>query len=85
MGLLELCVEALIQLGVIEGFCFGQKIDGDVGRTKKVCFLDNGSGEGRIQKGCALKVGLKQFGFTQVSEMQLGLRKIGAGEVGPGE
>ena len=58
MSLLELRVKALIQLGVIEGFSFGQKIDGDIGRTKKVGFLDNGSGEGRILKGGALEVGV---------------------------
>ena len=85
MGLLELRVEVLIKLSLIKSFGFGQKIDGDVCRTKKVGFLDNGSGEGRILEGCALKVGPNQFGFTQVSEMQLGFRKIGVGKIGPGK
>ena len=61
MVLLKLVLEFLVKLGFIESFSFGQKIDGDIGHTKKVGFLDNGSGEGRILKGCALKVGPKVY------------------------
>jgi hypothetical protein len=35
----ELVFEFLIQLSQIEGFGFGQEIDGDVGHSKKVSFL----------------------------------------------
>ena len=41
----KLGFECWVELGVIEGFGFGEEIDGDVGHAKKVGFLNNGSGQ----------------------------------------
>ena len=81
----ESVFEFWIDLSVIEGFGFGQEINGDVGCAQQIGFLDNRSGEGCILKGCALEVGVNQFGFTQIGEMQFSFEKIGVGKVGPGK
>ena len=50
MVLLELVFEFWVELGLIEGFGFGEEVDVDVGDAKEVGFLEDGSGKGGILK-----------------------------------
>ena len=72
MRLLELNEEVWVKLSLVESLSFSKEIDRNVGHAKKVGFLDDCSGEGCVLKGCALQVGMNQFRFTEVGEMQLG-------------